>query len=191
MDETTTLRLIDAGESQEVEFKSVLPSKVSSLAKEIAAFATSNHGFVIVGVADDKAILGMELANSEKGRKNLIGRVEGICQSLIEPTVAFKVHFSTVRGKNLMIIEVEKGSEPLYYADGRAYLRQNSMSRVAKHDEIRNLLYRDEFMRRLEALEARSVAEQTTAPAIAGQGELATMNLVELLDRMGIRGPQI
>jgi predicted HTH transcriptional regulator len=190
MDETAVLRLIDSGEGQEVEFKSDLPSKIRSLAKGIAAFATSNHGFLIFGVGDDKAILGLELANSAGGRQNLVGRVEGICQSLIAPMVTFKVHFPTVQGKILMVVEVEKGNEPLYFADGRAYLRQHSMSRVAKPDEIRDLLFRDELIRRIEALEARPAAAQTTAPAITGQGELATMNVVELLDRMGIRSRQ-
>ena len=48
-----------SGERQEVEFKAELPKQVSDLAKEIAGFATSNPGRILIGIGDDGTIVGL------------------------------------------------------------------------------------------------------------------------------------
>ena len=50
--------LAAAGEQQDVEFKERFPDNVRDLAKEIAAFATSNDGTIILGVSDGGDIQG-------------------------------------------------------------------------------------------------------------------------------------
>lgn len=46
-------RIRAKGESQEVEFKREFPQQVSDLAKEVAAFATSNTGTIFLGIDDN------------------------------------------------------------------------------------------------------------------------------------------
>ena len=44
---------IQKGECQEIEFMERFPSKAHELAKEIAAFATSNPGTIYIGISDN------------------------------------------------------------------------------------------------------------------------------------------
>ena len=44
------------GESQNLEFKEEMPNQISDLAKEIAAFATSNTGTILLGVEDNGTV---------------------------------------------------------------------------------------------------------------------------------------
>ena len=59
--------LIAAGESQSVEFKCRFPDQARDLAKEVAAFASSNDGTILIGVRDDGIPLGLENADSPAG----------------------------------------------------------------------------------------------------------------------------
>lgn len=189
MTEADIFALLELGENQSLEFKREFPKATKNLAKEIAAFATSNHGTILVGVDDLGQVVGLDKAGSNAERKILAARIEGICASSVAPTVCPKISFQKVGGKWVMAIEVEKGADAIYYADGRPYIRQVSAARVATPDEVQKLVVGDEIIRRIEALEARRTPEQSTAAAIAGQGELATMNLGQLyewLDRLSI-----
>ena len=53
------LTLIRRGESQTVEFKARLPDQVRDLGKEVAAFATSNAGTILIGVDDAGVAIGL------------------------------------------------------------------------------------------------------------------------------------
>jgi len=52
-------RLLRAGENQSVEFKQSIPKQSSDLANEIAAFASSNDGLILLGVSDDGKVVGV------------------------------------------------------------------------------------------------------------------------------------
>ncbi|AXB80068.1 helix-turn-helix domain-containing protein [Novosphingobium sp. P6W] len=51
--------LAAASETQTVEFKREFPKHAGDLAKEIAAFATSNAGMILLGVEDSGEIIGI------------------------------------------------------------------------------------------------------------------------------------
>lgn len=63
-------RLAQGGESETVEFKRELPKQVRDLAKEIAAFASSSGGRLLLGVADDGSIPGVENGVLSQNRRN-------------------------------------------------------------------------------------------------------------------------
>ncbi len=46
------------GEGQNLEFKREFPKQATDLAKEIAAFATSNQGTILLGVSDSGDLVG-------------------------------------------------------------------------------------------------------------------------------------
>ena len=56
------------GENQDIEYMEKFPENARELAKEIAAFATSNTGTILIGVSDSGDLVGLEEANSLEGR---------------------------------------------------------------------------------------------------------------------------
>src|ERR1700730_4264883 len=78
--------LASAGENQNIEMKEQFPVVARDLAKEIAAFATSNEGTILLGVTDDGEIKGLMDCATQNGRAQLIQRIEGICANIVKPT---------------------------------------------------------------------------------------------------------
>lgn len=115
-----------SGEGHTVEFKEALPPQLRDLAKEVAAFASSSGGIVILGVRDDGSLAGFGEARE---------RVDGIVQ-LISPTPRASVETIEYSGTPLCVILVEKGDAPVYYVEGRPYVRVGSISRPATPDEV-------------------------------------------------------
>lgn len=131
--------LVQGGESETVEFKRELPRQVRDLAKEIAAFASTEGGQVLVGVGDDGEILGIPNVHAPDVRDELERRIVGVCQT-IDPPMRPKIGWASADGGGVMVITVEKGKEPLYYVDSRAYIRHASVSRPATPAEVQAVL---------------------------------------------------
>lgn len=129
-------RLAQRGEGETVEFKRELPKQARDLAKEIAAFASSGGGQLLLGVADDGSISGVANAHDPAVRDDLERRIVGICE-IIEPPVRPKIGWASTNGIGVLVITVEKGSESLYFVNGRAYIRHGPVSRPATPAEIR------------------------------------------------------
>lgn len=129
-------RIIGVGEAQAVEFKSQYPAQASDLGKEIAAFAASNNGRIIVGVGDGGDILGLEECRTQRGRAKIVSRVEGLCANGIRPSVTPDIRFALVEVKPLLVIDVAKGSAPIYYSKSIPYLRQITAARPMTPDEV-------------------------------------------------------
>ncbi|WP_254662065.1 helix-turn-helix domain-containing protein [Delftia sp. JD2] len=131
--------LAQGGESETVEFKRELPKQVRDLAKEIAAFASTGGGQILLGVADDGSIPGVANAHDPAIRDEFERRLVGVCQ-IIDPPVRPSISWASANGGGVLVITVEKGSESLYYVDGRAYIRHGPVSRPATAAEIRAAL---------------------------------------------------
>ena len=58
----------DRGEGQHLEFMGSYPKNGHELSKEIAAFASSNPGTILIGVADDGSLVGLANVDTSKGR---------------------------------------------------------------------------------------------------------------------------
>ena len=123
-------RALDSGESNSVEFKETIPRQARDLAKEVAAFSTSGGGLILIGVTDEGEIVGFPDARE---------RVEGVLQ-LVDPTPPARVQLHERAGKSLCVIFVEKGEDPPYYVENRPYLRDGSLSRPARPDEVKRLV---------------------------------------------------
>ncbi len=148
------------GEGQELEFKVEFPQQTSDLAKEIAAFATSNTGIIILGVKDNGDIVGLTGMDDPQERDHLLRRLEGICSSSVKPAVTPRVHWAMETNLVVLIISVPKGSEPIYYSQGKPYLRHITSSRPAEPHEVVERI-RHYLSSRLENPESDESNEET------------------------------
>jgi len=128
------------GEGQHLEFKQEFPEQVSDLAKEIAAFATSNTGTILIGVSDAGDLVGLENVEGAPGRDTLLRRLEGICSGSIRPAVTPSAVWAIESSRIVLVITVPKGSEPVYYSQQRPYLRHITTSRPAEPHEVVDLV---------------------------------------------------
>ncbi|MEL0591258.1 MAG: ATP-binding protein [Planktothrix rubescens PR222] len=137
--------LIEAGESETVEFKQGLcfnphtkkkeESMIANVLKTIAAFMNSDGGHLLIGVADDGSIIGVEqeypVANAQKCNRDgfqlyladLV--VTKIDNGLIH--LLHKITFHSVEGKDICKVDVKR-SRDYAYVDGKVYIRQGNRS---------------------------------------------------------------
>ena len=128
------------GENQELEYMARFPQNVRDLAKEIAAFATSNQGIILLGVSDEGDLLGLSTAEQPKGRDILLRRLQGICSGVVKPAITPSARFAVEDGKPVLVITVPKGSQPIYYCHGKPYVRHITESRPAQPYEVIDLI---------------------------------------------------
>ena len=128
--------LRDGGEGQRIEFKSEYPSNGSDLGKEIAAFASSNAGRIIIGVKDDGDLVGLDELTTPAGRDQLAQRIEGVCANAVKPAITPVIKYAQEDGKNVLVIEVPRGTQPIYYSGNKPYVRHLTSSRPAEPHEV-------------------------------------------------------
>ncbi|NNF64190.1 MAG: ATP-binding protein [Acidimicrobiia bacterium] len=145
--------IIAGGETHEIEFKSTgrwdmrlqKVNKVMELviAKTLAAFLNHDGGSLLIGVADDGAIVGLELDYATLKHQSRDGfqqflmtlikeRMGGDVCSLIHPT------FASLDGHDVCRVIVEPAHRPVYVKDGgvaRYFVRTGSISRKLDVEE--------------------------------------------------------
>ncbi|MBN1432825.1 MAG: putative DNA binding domain-containing protein [Methanomicrobiaceae archaeon] len=124
MDLEELIYLIQSGESEVLEFKE---SAGKNIHHEIAAFANSDGGKIIVGVSDTGKITGTDV-------KDAIEKVTSSVQSIIPPP-AIKTQKITVDDKDLLIINVDKNTN-LCSIGGIVYIRTGTGVRPLSLQEI-------------------------------------------------------
>jgi hypothetical protein len=147
------------GENQDLEYKESFPRNVRRLAKEIAAFATSNTGTVLVGVSDKGDLVGLEEAKTADGRDQLLQRVEGLCRGTVKPAITPTAKFAIEAGKAVLVLIVPKGSQPVYYCHNVPYIRHITESRPAEPHEVIMLVRSDWAARAPQGVEEELDAE--------------------------------
>ena len=126
------------------DFKEVLPSN-SELAKDLVCFANSDGGQLIIGVADDGSVVGVQDTEA------MLLRVDDVAFQRCSPPVTVVPETVSVDGKSVLVINVAKGTQRPY-ADGagRYYVRSGPRCRQASREELLRLfqassdLYYDE-----------------------------------------------
>lgn len=103
MNSKEILEIISAGESSTVEFKRKISSDVK-IAKEIAAFANTLGGWLIIGVDDKGTVIGVE---SEKAD---VDEIKKICGFFIEPTIEPKIEIIQIFRLDIIAIYIEKSA---------------------------------------------------------------------------------
>ena len=118
---------ITDGEGQTIEFKEKFPKNALALAQEVAALATSGGGTILIGVRDDGTVVGY--VDSRE-------RAEGIAKN-VSPPPTMTVDMVPYEGLQVCLLRVAAGTEPVYYAGDKPYIRQGSSSRPATPDEVK------------------------------------------------------
>jgi len=124
------LKMISAGESSKLEFKSTLRTnlktgktdKAIELAwlKSVAAFMNSEGGTLLIGVNDDSGIEGIEADDFESDDKcglhvkNLLNQHIGA-----EFSRYIDCDLKTINGKTIVVITCEKVTDPVFLAVGK------------------------------------------------------------------------
>lgn len=128
------------GESQHLEFKKEFPSNAQDLAKEIAAFATSNQGTILIGVSDEGDLVGISGAENQDVRDSLLKRLGGICSGTIKPAITPIAKFAYENDLIVLVINVPKGKQPIYYKGNIPYVRHFTDSRPAEPHEVLEII---------------------------------------------------
>jgi len=128
------------GEGQELEYKKEFPQNASNLGKEIAAFATSNGGTILIGVADSGDLAGLPPCKTSEGRDQMIRRLEGISKGTVKPAITPTAKFAIENDVVVLVITVPKGTQPVYYSNNIPYLRHLTEARPAEPHEVVDLV---------------------------------------------------
>lgn len=124
------------GESQELEYMEEFPTNTRELAKEIAAFATTNTGTILIGVSDSGDLVGLPSCETAEGRDQIIRRLEGISRGTVKPAVTPTAKFAVEGDAVVLVLTVPKGAQPVYYASNVPYVRHLTEARPADPHEV-------------------------------------------------------
>ena len=129
---------IQKGESKTLEFKQQLP-KGQQIAKTLIAFANSSGGKLIVGVTDDRQLIGIQDDIFE-----LQDKITSMIYELCAPQLAAQIYIENIDGVELLVVEVARGILFPYYLKsvGReqgTYIRLGASNRVASPEHIQQL----------------------------------------------------
>ena len=133
MNEVELKRLISSGEDSVTEFKE---EKVHSddLASELVAFANTDGGKILLGVADNQQIIG--LTNPDK----VLQRVEHIAYQNCIPSLSVVIQKIKTKKETVICISIPKGPERPYRTNkGVYYIRTSSGKRQASREELLKL----------------------------------------------------
>jgi predicted HTH transcriptional regulator len=148
--------LITAGESGTVEFKSTFQWNVHTkqaddtlqlmVLKSIAAFLNTDGGHLLIGVADDGSIFGLEKDLRLVGGKNpvreQVDKFELRLTTLITEQIGvlftqfIRYQFEEVEGKMVCWLIIKKASEPAFIDGNDFYIRAGNQTRKLKTMEV-------------------------------------------------------
>jgi len=133
------LDLIQQGESKTLELKSQLPQH-DHIAKTVIAFANTSGGKLLLGVDDQRQIIGV----LEDGLFALQDKIASIIYDRCAPAILPEIYTVNLQGKLVLVIEIFRGNLLPYYlkADGKnhgTYLRIGASNRKADFDHVLDL----------------------------------------------------
>ncbi len=132
--QTELIEKIMLGEDSTIEFKREMPRR-DNLADEIAAFANSQGGVILIGVDDYKEIVGLGLQELDRVEKIVVES----CEDSIEPAVPIFTEKLRIDDKNILKIEVPK-SLFVHKTSNGYFARQGSSKREMPTDQLARLL---------------------------------------------------
>ena len=130
---TELIEKIMLGEDSTIEFKREMPER-NSLADEIAAFANTQGGIILIGIDDNREIAGIEPQNLDNVEKTVVE----ICEDSIEPAVPIFTEKLRIDDKNILKIEVRR-SLFVHKTSNGYFARQGSSKREIPPDQLARL----------------------------------------------------
>ena len=124
--------ILSQGENSSVEFKesAVRPE---AIAREMVAFANSTGGVILIGVADDGTVKGInERTNLEEWAMN-------IARTGVSPALTVSSELVSLDGIPVSVITVPKGPDKPYQTADKYFIRVGSTNRSATQAELMRL----------------------------------------------------
>lgn len=149
-EQISTRELLEIGENDHVEYKSSLrwnmhidkrDKKIEHASlKTIAAFLNSEGGTLLIGVADDSSIIGMESDDFENNDRLLL-HITKLIKDRISPLHTKYIHLSieTIEEKSVLRVDCKASNSPAYLNDGKEehlYIRTGPATTDLKVSEI-------------------------------------------------------
>ncbi|EIC21292.1 RNA-binding domain-containing protein [Thiorhodovibrio frisius] len=126
-------QLIAQGEHASLEFK-LEDVRPESLAKELVAFSNTLGGTLLIGVADNSAILGVT------DKAAIEQRVLNVARHNVVPAINPNLFWQTLDDKDICQVKVGKGTaKPYQTLDGKFLIRVGSTNRQATMEELSRL----------------------------------------------------
>ncbi|NBC24115.1 MAG: ATP-binding protein, partial [Bacteroidetes bacterium] len=104
--------LIQTGEGTFLEFKKTVP-KPAKIAREIAAFANTSGGTILIGVHDNKQIAGIRAYFEEEFL------LQEAAQKLCTPPVQMYIELVHLPDADVMVVRVPESTEKPVYLKGK------------------------------------------------------------------------
>ena len=133
MNRNALSNLVALGEGFTTEFKR---SGTSGLGREICAFANATGGTILLGVADDGEVIGVEKHNRLKSE------VQSIARSA-DPPIAVEIEPA---GRVLCVWVPAQQSKP-YSFGGRFFIREGASSQQMSREKIREFFFKEGLVR--------------------------------------------
>jgi len=130
---TELIEKISLGEDTTIEFKRALPHR-NSLADEIAAFANARGGVILIGVDDNREIVGIDRRELDTAEKTVVE----ICQDSIDPVLFIFTEKLRIDDKDLLKIEVPR-SLFVHKTSNGYFIRQGSSKREMPTEQLARL----------------------------------------------------
>ena len=130
---TELIEKIMLGEDSTIEYEREMPHR-DSLADDIAAFANTQGGVILVGVDDYREIVGLELQELDSVEKTVVE----ICEDSIDPIVPIFTEKLRIDEKKLLKIEVPRSLFVHKTANGY-YTRQESSKKEMSTEQLARL----------------------------------------------------
>ena len=138
MNQSALSDLVALGEGFTTEFKH---SGTSGLGREICAFANATGGTILLGVADDGEVFGVDSHNRLKSE------VQSIARSA-DPPIAVEIESA---GQVLCVWVPAQQSKP-YSFGGKFFIREGASSQQMSREEIREFFFKEGLIRFDETL---------------------------------------
>ncbi|HKK46518.1 MAG TPA: ATP-binding protein [Balneolaceae bacterium] len=133
MDYLDVKNLAQTGEGTYLEFKRTIPSAYK-IAREIAAFANTKGGTLLIGVDDDKSLVGV-LGYQEE--EFLLAKA---ANELCHPKVDIKIEIVHFGDRDLLVIKVLEAHNKPIYVHGKkediVFMREKDQNKVASKELI-------------------------------------------------------
>ena len=135
----TLLEEIQQGESKTLELKETLP-KVADLAKTIIAFANTSGGKLIIGVNDNREVIGLD----DNDIFAIQDKIAAIIYDRCYPNILPEIYTVNIEDRLVLIVEIFRGNLLPYYLkkDGKnngTYIRIGTTNRKAEFENILEL----------------------------------------------------
>ena len=133
MQKKELLKIIKSGEALKVEFKSSA-SNLDRIGEIVCSFANSRGGDILIGVSDDRQIVGVEV-----GRQT-VERIVDIIVDNSDPKIYPEVTAVSIGAKQIIAIKVNESHDKPHLYQGRAFIRIGKNTKPMSRNEYERLL---------------------------------------------------